>query len=141
MEVLEALREASRQVLAGQPVLFAYLFGSHARGDADRHSDLDVAVFLEESVPPEDYLDLALGLAGELERVAGRGPVEALVVLNETPLPVAGRVIREGKLLYSRDEPQRVVYESRIFRESVDFELWARGLEEELLRAHAEGRR
>lgn len=141
MDVPETLRDTARRVLAEEPVLFAYLFGSQARGTADRHSDIDVAVFVEDSVPPERYLDLSLRLAGELERAAGVGPVEALVILNQAPLPLAGRVVREGRALYSRDESRRVRYESRIFREFTDFELASRRLEEALLRAHAEGRR
>ena len=141
MDILSSLRETASRVLADAPVLFAYLFGSHARGTAAPDSDVDVAVLLEDSVPPASYLDLSLRLAGELERAARVGPLEALVVLNEAPLPLAGRVVREGEVLYSRDEPRRVRYESRVFREFTDFDLQARRLDEEFLRAHAEGRR
>ncbi len=141
MQILDSLRAAASEVLAGEPVVFAYLFGSRARDAADAHSDVDMAIFLEESVPSATYLDLSLRLAGDLEGAAGVGPIEALVILNEAPLPLAGRVVREGKVLYSRDEPRRVRYESRVFREFTDFELTARRLDEELLRGHAERRR
>lgn len=141
MDVVSRLRDAAIVVFADQPVLFAYLFGSHARGSADRYSDVDVAAYFDYTIEPEAHLAASLRLAGALERETGVGPVPGLVVLNEAPLPLAGRVVREGKLIYSVDEPRRVRYESRIFREFTDFDLQARKLDEDLLRAHAEGRR
>lgn len=142
MEVLPRLREVANQVLADEPVLFAYLFGSHARGQADSDSDVDVAVYLGDSVAPEGDLDISLRLAGDLARGAGVRGLDALVVLNRASLPVAGRVVGEGQVIYSRAEPERVRYESRIFREFTDFNLaLGRPLDEELIRSHAEGRR
>lgn len=84
---------------------------------------------------------MSLRLARKLEHAAGVGPVGAFVVLNEAPLPLAGRVVNEGMLLYSRDEPRRCRYESLTFRMFTNFDLWARCLDLELIRAHAEGRR
>lgn len=142
MNVLDRLREAASRVLAVEPVLFAYLFGSQARARTHGHSDVDVAVFLDDSVPPVGYLDMSLRLAGDLERAAGVGNLEGLVVLNQASLPLSGRVVREARVIYSRAEHERVRYESRIFREFTDFDRHlARPLDEELIRAHAEGRR
>lgn len=140
MDVLSRLREVAGRAFSATPVRFAYLFGSHARGTADRHSDVDVAVMLDDAVPPDQRLELSLDLAGILERMTGVGDVQVLV-LNEAPLPVAGRVIREGRLFYSVDEPGRVAYESLTFRRFVDFEREARALDVGRLRAHARGDR
>lgn len=85
-----------------QPVVFAYLFGSQATGRARHDSDVDVAVYLDESVPPDRHLDLSIGLAGALQRTSGLGPIEALDVLNEAPLRLRGRVPREGRPIFSR---------------------------------------
>jgi uncharacterized protein len=141
VDVYDTLRTAAGRVLDDEPVLFAYLFGSHARATPEAHSDVDVAVLLDDSVSPAGYLDLSLRMAGALERATGVGPVEALVVLNEAPLPLAGRIVNEGRVIYSRDEPRRCRYESLIFRQFTDFDQMARSLEEELIRAHSEGRR
>lgn len=65
-DVFEALRAAAGEVFADQPVTFAYLFGSHARGDARADSDVDVAVRLSDATAPAAYLDLGLRLAGSL---------------------------------------------------------------------------
>lgn len=75
---------------------------------------------------------MSLRLARKLEHAAGVGPVGAFVVLNEAPLPLAGRVVNEGMLLYSRDQPRRCRYESLTFRMFTNFDLWARCLDLEL---------
>lgn len=140
VEIITKLREAASRVLVNEPVAFAYLFGSQVGGVADHESDVDVAVMIDDSVPPTGYLELSLRIARELEMAAGVGHLVEVVILNEAPLPLAGRVVREGKALYSKDEPARVRYESLTFREFTDFDREARLLDEELIRAHAERR-
>jgi len=44
-------------------------------------------------------------------------------------------------VLFSRDEPFRVRFESRVLREFLDFQIHAAPMDLELLRATAEGRR
>lgn len=139
-KLVEHLRQATPAVIDGEAVLVAYLFGSQATGRARPDSDIDVAVLLEENADPESFLDLRLRLASAFERTADVGPVE-VVILNEAPLRLQGRVLSEGVLLYSLDEPLRVRYESLTRRQYFDFEEKAAALDRELLRAHAEGRR
>jgi uncharacterized protein YutE (UPF0331/DUF86 family)/predicted nucleotidyltransferase len=137
-DVFRRLREAAARAFEGEPVAFAYLFGSQATGKTHPRSDVDVAVYVEESVPKDRYLDLQLKLPRALEN-AHAGSVEVLVV-NEMSLPLKGRVVRGGKLLYSRDEPARVRFESRTLDDFLDFEIHARPLNQALLRGIAEGR-
>ena len=127
------LKASIPDAFRGEPVLFAYLYGSHARGDTHPRSDVDVAVYLDPSVPATAHLGQALAIAGQVERSAGIGPVEVLV-LNSAPLPVVGRVIEERVVIYSRDEPARVEFESVRHRQFLDFEIHARPLAEALLR-------
>ena len=140
MSLLDRLRAVADEVFAGSPVLFAELYGSQATGRANTRSDVDVAVFVDSSTPADERLDLSLRLAGRLEQALGVGPVEALLVLNEAPLALAGRVLRDRQVFYSRDEPARVAYESRIFRQFIDFERHAEPLRQAHLRMLA-GRR
>jgi predicted nucleotidyltransferase len=134
---LDRLREAAGRVLAGEPVLFGYLFGSRATGRTHHGSDVDVAIYLDPSVPPERYLDLALRLASKLGSGASLGDVE-VVILNEASLPLAGRAVRERAVIYSRDEPARVRYEGKTLTEFLDFEIHAGPMATELLRRMAE---
>ena len=139
VDVLERLRAHAGEVFDGSPVLFAYLFGSHARGTATARSDVDVAVYLADDSAPDDRLDLSLRLAGELERACRIGPIEALVVLNDARVALAGRILEERQVIYCRDEPARVRFESVTFRQFHDYELHAAPLRRQRLAAIARG--
>lgn len=136
--LMKDLRSGAAPAFEGLPVLFAYLFGSHARDDARRTSDVDIAVYIAE--PPSGGPELALELAARLAGTSGVGGIE-VVVLNDSPVALRGRAVRERVVLYSRDEPARVEFESRTLREFFDFQLHAGPLDDRLLREIVEGRR
>lgn len=138
--IVERLSRAAGTALIDEPVVCAYLFGSHARGEAGADSDIDVAILLGDDVPDEAAFDLRLRLARSIERAAGVGPIE-VVVLNGAPLPLLGRVLRDRILLFSDDEARRVRFESLAERRFLDFDIHARRLDDELLRSIADGRR
>ena len=138
-DVLNRLRAAAPDVLATEPVRVAYLFGSHARGEASALSDVDVALLAPDTVPDE-RLNLRLRVIGRLA-TAARIPDLDVIVLDESPLTLAGRVIKDGIVIYSVDEPMRAAYESRTFREFVDFSFLADEIDVEMLRQIGEGRR
>lgn len=140
MDSLGRLRGAASGCFEGTPVAFAYLFGSVAEGRARPSSDVDVAVYLEPDAPSKPYPDLSLELAGTLSEASGVGGVEVLV-LNDAPLPIKGRVVRQRIVLFSRDEPARVAFESRTLREFFDFQIHAVPMDDRMLREIAEGRR
>jgi predicted nucleotidyltransferase len=97
------LTERLRCLLAGAPgVLVAYLYGSHARGRAGPLSDVDVAVLLD-SDDEERRLELTAAIAHAV--VPARADV---VVLNDAPLALSYRVVRDGTVLVSRDDSARV---------------------------------
>jgi predicted nucleotidyltransferase len=136
----QRLRAAAGRALEGSPVLFAYLFGSAATGRTHSRSDVDVAVYVKPVVSSDNFLDLSLDLARRLSEASGIGNI-AVLVLNDAPLPILGRAVRERIVIYTRDEPARVRFESRTLREFFDFELHARPLDEKFLRDTAAGRR
>ena len=137
--VIDRLKDAAERVLPEAPVLFAYVFGSVARGESTRHSDIDVAVYVDPATR-RDALDLSFDIADRLEEAARAGDIE-VVILNDVPLRLAGRAIQERIVVYSRDECARVAYESLTLREFLDFEMHARSLDEQFLRDLAAGRR
>lgn len=81
----------------------AYLFGSHARGTASALSDVDVAVLLAERWAPERHLELLDAGAD----VVGSARAD-VVVLNDAPVALAYRVLRDGRPLFVNDERARV---------------------------------
>jgi hypothetical protein len=64
-----------------------------------------------------------------------------VTVLDDAPIRFLGRVLRSRVVLYSRDEPARVEFESRVGRMADDVEVWAAPLDRDLLGAIADGRR
>ncbi len=97
------LAERLRRLLSdASGVLVAYLYGSHARGQAGRLSDVDVALLLDNN-DEERRLELTAEIAHTV------APARAdVVVLNDAPAALSYRVLRDGKVLASRDDRARV---------------------------------
>lgn len=134
------LSRAAATVLPRHPVRFAYLYGSQVSGRARPDSDVDVAVMLDGSVPPDRFLELAFEIARDLTTACAIGGIE-VTVLDDAPLTLRGRVLRSGIVLFSADEPGRVEYASRTLREFTDFDYHASKLDRELLKRTAAGER
>lgn len=95
------LIERVRSVLAPRPeVLEAYLFGSHARGEARPHSDVDVAVYA--SAIPDLPFGYDAELATELSRALATDRVDVVVLNRAGPL-LYHRVLRDGVRVLARD--------------------------------------
>ena len=84
-------------------VLEAYLFGSHALGRAQPHSDVDIAVYVDPRTLTEaDGYGYAADLTAHLMQALGTNAVD-LVVLNRAPPLLYHRVLRDGRRVLARD--------------------------------------
>lgn len=101
-------------------VVLGFLFGSYARGQGRPDSDVDCAVLLADDVPPGAAFDLRLGVMDGLARAIGRDDVD-VAILNEAPLALAYRVLRDGKLLFCRDHAAYVQYRVKTLNLYFDF--------------------
>jgi predicted nucleotidyltransferase len=91
---LERLVTAAR---ADQDVLAVLLYGSQARGDTHAGSDVDVALVLTDV--PRERLEI-----GRIQlRYASLGDAD-VQIFQRLPLYVQSRVLREGRVLFVRDE-------------------------------------
>lgn len=104
------------QVLARAGIRFAYLFGSRATGEANAGSDADIAAMATSELGLLERSRLTAGLAKALAV-----PDVDLVSLHRATLELRGRVVQEGRLIYSVDEPARVAFEVRTRSEYFDF--------------------
>lgn len=97
-------------------IAFAYLFGSRATGVHTETSDADIAVM------PQGELSL-LEIAGLADDLAGALDVAEIDVvrLDRAGLELRGRVVQEGRLLFSADEPARVAFEVKTRSEYFDY--------------------
>jgi len=89
--------------LAARPeILDGYLFGSHARGEASAHSDLDVAVYVDPSLAPASAFGYEAELTSALMSALGTNRID-VVVLNGAPPLLHHRVLRDGVRVLARD--------------------------------------
>lgn len=100
--------ERLQAVLRGHDVAVAYLFGSRADGTANERSDHDVAVLFAGEPTLTDVTALQADLVGVLGT-----PVD-LVELDRATLELQAKVVQDGELLLSLDEPRRVAFETLI---------------------------
>lgn len=112
----DKLRRIEGALRERDEVVFAYLFGSIARGRYSGMSDVDIGVYLRPDLPQEEVFRIHVELASEL---SFRDLRVDLVILNEASLKLAFEVIK-GKLLLSRDECLRKEFVYRTIREYLD---------------------
>jgi predicted nucleotidyltransferase len=93
MDLLERLRERAASL---PEVRLAVLFGSTARGQTRKGSDVDLGLLLE-----PDTREARNHAVMELERVAGRET--DVVYLNEVPPLLGFEISRDGILLLERE--------------------------------------
>ena len=89
-----------------EDIVFAFLFGSAARGKVRREGDIDIAIYFrpEKEVEWENFNKTYKGenrIALDLERLL-RKEID-LVVLNRTRSVLADEIIRKGKPIIIRD--------------------------------------
>jgi predicted nucleotidyltransferase len=78
-------------------ILAVILFGSHARGEASADSDVDLCLVLASDTTPKLTMSrtrLAYLAEDKLD----------LVIFQQLPLHIKSRVLKEGKVLFVRDE-------------------------------------
>lgn len=128
--------EALRSRLAGErDLVVVYLFGSVARGSAGPLSDVDVGVLLIDGWEPARHLEL-IGAVGE---VTGERRAD-VVVLNEAPVALAYRVLRDGRILVVNDEQARIRHWVEVVDRYLDMAPMRRTLELGLKNRLEEGR-
>src|SRR3989338_1244472 len=111
----KALEGALRAYLATRPeVQVGYLFGSQATGLANRLSDIDVAILVDERPQPDLLYPYGYKarVYTELMTALSTNRVD-LVILNEASVLLRHRVIAFGRPVYVRDEPVRIRFEAQ----------------------------
>lgn len=113
------------EVLRGTGASFAFVHGSRATGAAGTESDLDVAAWWPGHAPSP--WDVAL-------------PTEVdLLVLNDAPLELAGRVALDGRLLFDDDPPARVAWQAQTRLIYLDEEHRQRALDRDFVSRRGRG--
>ncbi len=101
-------------------VIFAYLFGSAARGDIGPLSDIDIAVFLSPG-PGESYQEMKLSLHADLCRALKTNEVDVLVLNGATNIIILDEIVRQGRVVCDMNPELREEFELNILHGAIDF--------------------
>jgi predicted nucleotidyltransferase len=91
--------DAIHRVLDAAPVSLGVLYGSVARGDSHRRSDIDIAVAFEGTDDPADGARERLALIDDLSAALGTDDVD-VVPIAAAPAELRRSIRRDGVLVY-----------------------------------------
>lgn len=100
-------------------VRVAYLFGSYAKGKVGPLSDVDIAVLLDGRLDKQERFDLRLRLINGISSILKTDKLD-VVVMNNAPLLLNYNIISQGRILDSKDEVERVMFETHILSRYLD---------------------
>ncbi|MFW6174097.1 MAG: type VII toxin-antitoxin system MntA family adenylyltransferase antitoxin [Elusimicrobiota bacterium] len=107
------IKKLSEYLSGKKEVKFAYLFGSHAKNDTGPLSDIDIAVYLDKKINKNERFDLRLEFMAQISLLLKRESID-LIILNDSDIPLAYEVIYHGRLFHSKNELQRIRYETKV---------------------------
>ncbi len=109
------------QLFAQSPVKAAYLAGALSNRTSFGHlSDVDIAILLMDQIKSDQFLDYQLYFFSELAKRLESDTID-VVILNQASMLLKLQVIKYGQILYSRDEKQRILFETRAVMDYLDF--------------------
>jgi hypothetical protein len=99
-------------ILAGMPVRLVYQYGSAVRGEMLPHSDVDIAPVYgpDSGLSSYDQMLLDFKIADAIGTRCGIRKADVRSI-DDAPLAWKGKVLTQGRLVYSRDEAFRVDFE------------------------------
>ena len=109
------------QLFSQSPVNAAYLAGSLSSRTSFGHlSDVDIAILLMDQIKSDQFLDYQLYFFSELAKRLESETID-VVILNQASMLLKLQVIKYGQILFSRNEKQRVSFETKAVMEYLDF--------------------
>jgi len=114
------LKEGIKEVLKKhKEILVAYLYGSTVKGYKGKESDIDVGLLLKKDFEAEALYPARI--AGKIKEKCGLDQEVDVRILNKRPYRFLHQVIREGEVILSTDERERVKFETSIIDRYIDF--------------------
>jgi predicted nucleotidyltransferase len=119
----EELAAFFEEFLSGRTeVCVAYVFGSFAARRAGPKSDLDLAFLLDEGAYREDPFEAGSPAFLAATEAGMRFKVQTdVTILNGASLEMAYEIVVTGRCLYSRDDDERLEYETVVKGMYFDF--------------------
>src|SRR5215469_4534075 len=109
------------QLFAQSPVNAAYLAGTLLNRTKFGHiTDVDIAILMMDQIKSDQFFDYQLYFLSELAKRLETDSVD-VVILNQASLILKLQVIKNGQILFSRNEKQRVSFETKAVMDYLDF--------------------
>lgn len=109
------------QLFTQNPVNAAYLAGNLSnRATFGQLSDVDIAILLMDQIKADQFLDYQLYFFSELAKRLDSDTID-VVILNQASLLLKLQVIKYGQILFSRNEKQRISFETKAVIDYLDF--------------------
>ncbi len=118
---IEDIREAFKKTFSDKSeIIAAYLYGSIL--NSEFFEDVDIGILINNDYRPETLYEAKL--AGELEKLLRNKfntskPID-VQVFNKKPLRFLFSVLKNARILYSKDDLQRALFEAKILKEYID---------------------
>lgn len=113
-----------KKIIKNEPMIeIVYLFGSRATGNITPLSDFDFAVQLSENVKEKDYFDYQIELISKLGRIVKTDNIDVVILNNKkTSLLLKYNIIKDGKIIYCKNEELKNYLEARTMRRFLDWQ-------------------
>lgn len=122
MELDECIEKVGVLLQQQPDVVFAYFYGSRATGFARKNSDLDIAVFLDQKKSPPAPYGRGVNLSCQLDELTQPVSVDVRELNSASPF-FCFQVLKTGRLLFSRNEDDRVEFENKTRNKYFDLKI------------------
>ena len=112
---MDIIEKCKNLLMRYEYIIFAYIFGSYAKGKMRANSDIDIAVYLDQEIDTETYLEIKMLLSDICEREVD------LIILNDAPPLLKYQVYKNNILLFTRNKSIETHYKVKTLFEYNDF--------------------
>jgi len=110
----------AKKALKEKGVVLCYLFGSVARGEEHQESDVDIAVLFDKDIKKENFLQKEGELISLFSRIFPEREINLVNLAIASPLLCQNAII-EGKLIYAKDENERILFQIRTLHQYEEY--------------------
>ncbi len=100
-------------------VIVTYLFGSYARGNQNKLSDIDLAVLVDKNNIKQEIFKYRIELISDLISLLKMNKLD-VIILNDAPPLLAHRIVQDGIIINNKDNYKKIKYEVTALKKYID---------------------
>ena len=94
-------------------IQFAYIFCSYGLGKEKPLCDIDIAVYLTDEIPRQDFFNIRLDPISDISGILKTDEID-LVILNNAEMLLMYQTVYSGTIIFERDKSKRIDFETRV---------------------------